>query len=132
MEKEEDKVYITGRYEIKFIGLIATWGKRRVEAQYDVICEEEIIHLHIQLYKGSSDCINMRSPSSGERKEGFIKNREDQDKFFKVKGKELIKKVLIADRQIAKILKNNAVPEDTYLATPSHDIGVIFKGKTKR
>lgn len=122
----------TGTYEIKFIGLIATWGKRRVEAQYDVICEEEIIHLQVQLYEGSSDCMNMRSPSSEERKEGFIKSREDQDRFFKVKGKELIEKALIIDRKIEKMLKNKAVPETTYFPTASHDSCVIFKGKRKR
>ena len=132
MEKEEDKVYINGRYEIKFIGLIKTWGKRRVEGEYDVISDEEIIHLHLQLYEGSSDCIIMRSPSLEECKEGFIKNKEDQEKFFKVKGKEFIKKALITDKAIVKILKNNTIPEETYLVTPSHDTGVIFKGESKR
>ncbi len=37
MEKEQNKVYINGRYEIKFIGLIETWGKHRIEGEYDVI-----------------------------------------------------------------------------------------------
>ena len=132
MKKEEDKVYINGRYEIKFIGLIKTWGKRRVEGKYDVISDEEIIHLHLQLYEGSSNCMSMRNPSLEECKEGFIKNKEDQEKFFKVKGKELIKKALITDKTIVRILKNNAIPEEAYLVTPSHDTAVIFKGKSKR
>jgi len=45
----------------------------------------------------------MRKPSSGECKEGFIKNKEDQEKFFKGKGKELVKKALIRAGGIQRI-----------------------------
>lgn len=106
MEKEKNEIYIGGKNcKIEFIRLIGTrpGGGQYVEGKYKVTSEKEIIHLCLKLDEESPNCMDMRKPSSEECKEGFIKNKEDQEKFFKGKGEELVKRALIIAGGIQRI-----------------------------
>lgn len=104
MKEKRDKVYINRReYETEFIRLIETWGKDYIEGEYELTGDEEIIHLHLKLDEESSDCMNMRMPNPEECKEGFIRNKKDQEKFFKGKGKALVKAELMTAKEIERI-----------------------------
>lgn len=104
MKEKRDKVYINRReYETEFIRLIETWGKDYIEGEYEVTDDEEIIHLRLKLDEESPDCMSMRMPNSEECEEGFIRNKEDQEKFFRGKGKELVKKELMMVEEIERI-----------------------------
>ena len=111
MSEKEDRVYMDGR-EIKFIGLIKTWGEECIKAEYEIPYEEETIHLHLTIIeealfnKEFLDYVNMtdvkiRKPSGDECREGLIRNKEDLEKFFQSKNmKELVRKQLtIAARE---------------------------------
>ena len=104
MKEKRDKVYINRReYETEFIRLIETSGKDYIEGEYEVTDDEEIIHLRLKLDDESPDCMSMRMPNSEECKERFIRNKEDQEKFFRGKGKELVKKELMMVEEIERI-----------------------------
>ena len=105
MNEKEDKVYIDRR-EIKFIGLIKTWGEQRIKGEYEIPYEAQTIHLHLTLVeealsnKEFLDYVNMtevkiRKPSRQECREGLIRNKEDLEKFFRSKNmKELVRNQL--------------------------------------
>lgn len=107
-EKQGDKVYIIGKeYELKFSRLVEAYGSRRcAEGEYELISEEEIIYLRLKLPEGSLCCRNIKEANEKELQEGFYKNKEDQEKFFKLEGRELIKDKLTSIEG-DKMIKNS-------------------------
>jgi len=142
MEREGNKFYIRGKEcEVKFIKLIGTWpgGKDYIEGQYDVTSDEEIIRLHLRLNGGSPNeelhyYENMRelSPEERKRDKDFVKNKEDQEKFFKGEGKKIVKETLMRVGGIEGIKKLgwNEIP---YRYVSYSEIAtIVIKGIKKR
>ncbi|MBA7491872.1 hypothetical protein ES702_02420 [subsurface metagenome] len=101
-----NKVYINWKEcEIEFTRLIGTWpgGKEYIEGEYKVTCEEEIIYLCLQLSHTSCAHRKIRKADPEEINEGFTRNKEDQEKFFKGEGKKLVIDGLIIAGGIERI-----------------------------
>jgi len=108
MEKGKNEIYIGGKKcKIEFIKLIGTWpgGGEYVECQYKVIFEKEIVRLHLQLIEECSDYEEMGESSQKEIDEGFKRNKEGQERFFRGKGKNIVIETLIRVGGIEEIRK---------------------------
>ncbi len=90
--------------DIEFIKLIRTrpGGNRYIEGQYKVIFEKEIVLLYLQIVEEGlmEDFPEIRKTSP---KDNFIRNKEDQEEFFRGKGKEIIIEMLIRVKGIEGI-----------------------------
>lgn len=84
--------------DIEFIKLIRTrpGGYMRIEGQYKVFFEKEVVLLHLQIVKEGliEDFPEIREARPAETRDNFIRNKEDQEEFFRGKGKEIIIKTL--------------------------------------
>lgn len=93
--------------DIEFIKLIRTrpGGSMYIECQYRVFFEKETVLLHLQIDKEGliEDFPEIREPSPMETKDNFIMNKEDQEEFFRGKGKEIIIEMLIRVKGIEGI-----------------------------
>lgn len=135
MEKGKNEVYIRGKKcKIEFVGLIRTWpgGSEFVECEYNVTFEKEIVRLHLQLIRECSDYEEMGEASQEEIDEGFKRNKEGQERFFRGKGKKIIIETLNRVEGIEGIrrLGCNQIP---YSYVPDSRIAtIIIKGIKKR
>ena len=95
--------------DIEFIKLIRTrpGGSMYIECQYRIFFKKEIVLLHLQIDKEGliEDFPEIREPNPTETKDNFIMNKEDQEEFFKGKGKEIIIEMLIRVKGIEGIKK---------------------------
>lgn len=84
--------------DIEFVKLIRTrpGGSMYVECQYRIFFEKEMVLLYLQIVKEGlrEDFPEIREPSPAEIKDNFIMNKEDQEEFFRGKGKEIIIKTV--------------------------------------
>ncbi len=90
--------------DIEFVKLIRTrpGGNMYIEGQYKVISKKEIVLLHLQIVEEGliEDFPEIRETSP---KDNFIRNKEDQEEFFRGKGKEIIIEMLIRVKGIEGI-----------------------------
>ncbi len=135
MKKGHNKVCIVGKmFRIEFIKLIGTWpgGRQFVECQYRLFFEKEIVLLHLQIIKESPEYEKMGKPSQKEIDEDFKRNKEDQERFFRGKGKRIVVEALNRMGGIEGIrrLGCNQIPPpyvpDSEIAT------VVIKGIKKK
>lgn len=122
--------------DIEFIRLIRTrpGGNQYIEGQYKVIFKKEIVLLHLQIVKEGliEDFPEIREPSPIDTKDNFIMNKEDQEEFFRRKGKEIIIEMLIRVKGIEGIrrLGCGQIP-DSYVSR-SNFTTIMIKGIKKR
>ena len=96
---------------IRFIGLIPTWTKgSRIEGEYEVAYTDKKIRLLLCLSDRTCIRKGMREPSTDETNEGFIINKEDQEKFFKGEGKKLAEEALTRAEMRKQMKEGVSVP----------------------
>ncbi len=94
--------------DIEFIKLIRTrpGGGQYIECQYRIFFEKEIVLLHLQIDREDlKDFPEIRKPCRTDTKDNFIRNKEDQEEFFRGKGKEIILEMLVRVKGIEGIKK---------------------------
>lgn len=75
--------------KVEFVKLIGVpQDSMFIEGQYKVISKEEMVLLHLQIDEESPECRKMRGCNGTEQKDGFIRNKKDQEKLFRGEGKE--------------------------------------------
>ena len=120
--------------DIEFIKLIRTrpGGSMYIKCQYRIFFEKEIVLLHLQIVKEAPECQKMRGASQAEIKDNFIMNKEDQEEFFRGKGKKKTIEMLMRVKGIEGIkrLGCGQIP-DSYVSH-SNFTTIIIKGIEKR
>ena len=97
----------------EFTGLIGTHTLGEfLLGKYEVTFEKEIIRLHLQIDAESLEYQKMGEPSREESEKCLQKSEEDQERFFRGKGKKILIETLIRIGGIEEIkkLEYGAIP----------------------
>ncbi len=109
MSRKRKDINEMKKEDIEIIKLIRTrpGGSEYIECQYRIFFEKEIVLLYLQIKEEGcrEDFPEIREPSPTDTKDNFIMNKEDQEEFFRGKGKEIIIEMLVRVKGIEGIKK---------------------------